>query len=111
MLKACCRLWVALERVSLWKSIRSGLRNKHTQNESTADNKAKDTIASFHLQKATSCLNKTWPSGDEVIAYFRHVLHLYLCLWIRALKARPSLQHVVKFWMFTSEYLTKQSKL
>ena len=25
-----------------------------------------------------------------------------LCLWIRALKANPSLQLVVKFWMFTS---------
>lgn len=25
MLKACCRLWVALDRVSLWNSIRSGL--------------------------------------------------------------------------------------
>lgn len=29
----------------------------------------------------------------------------YLCLCMRALKARPSLQQVVKFWMLTSEYL------
>ena len=27
------------------------------------------------------------------------------CLWMRALKAKPSLQLVVKFWMFTSGYL------
>ncbi len=29
----------------------------------------------------------------------------YLCLCMRALKARPSLQQVEKFWMLTSEYL------
>lgn len=34
------------------------------------------------------------------------VIHLlYLCLCMRALKARPSLQQVVKFWMLTSGYL------
>lgn len=32
----------------------------------------------------------------------------HLCLCIRALKARPSLQQVVKFWMLTSGYLDHQ---
>lgn len=35
----------------------------------------------------------------------------YLCLCIRALKASPSLQQVVKFWMLTSGYLISTDKI
>lgn len=34
------------------------------------------------------------------------VMSSYLCLWMSALKASPSLQQLVKFWMLTSGYLT-----
>lgn len=35
-------------------------------------------------------------------------LSSYLCLWMRALKAIPSLQLVVKLWMLTFGYLEEE---
>ena len=36
---------------------------------------------------------------------------VHLCLWMRALKAMPSLQLVLKLWMLTFGYLPEQNRV
>lgn len=113
MLKACWRLCVALDRVNLWNSIRSGLhwrKSSHKLHTTTAY----DLYLIFFLF-STKCtwnppffVNLPMPRLEEKCC--SNVANLCLC--IRALKASPSLQQVVKFWMLTSGYLvdTEQRK-
>ena len=79
---------MALDLVSFWKSTRSGLQGG-------GSGRLEPKSAGFHPK------NHLPPPQNSPI----QTPTTHRCLWMRALKAKPSLQLVVKFWMFTSGYL------
>lgn len=102
-LKAFCRLWVGLDLFSLLYSTRSGLKERKTPEDESNKTKEKKSCRGT-LSRLVSCVfmfqwEWIWPFVSP-----------YRCLCMRALKAMPSFQLVVKFVMLTLWYLQSNSQ-
>lgn len=110
-LKALWRLWVGLDLFRLLNSTRSGLREEDGESESAKERgdseTAKENEEERHWADGFLLCVFTFQSWWE---WFWPFISPYRCLCMRALKAMPSFQLVVKLVMLTLGYLREKKQ-